>query len=236
MSIARRNVLAWLVTGALPCFNLRAEAATPTYKPDPSIEPLLGGLANQIAQASRIPAPFVHSPAFLGTLPADDKGKRLLVFDTAFELDTDGWAGDKGNPNWQPETSLRYGDNGSLDANHVPYFVLPLPPAWPTQFGISLGDYAAVLFQGRLAFAVFGDRGPRNKLGEGSVELLRRLGQERVRPNGHVINAGTRPGVLTIVFPGSGAMADRADQKTLLRAIDTKGRALFVAAGGSPAE
>ena len=37
----------------------------------------------------------------------------------------------------------------SLDANRMPYFVLPLPKSWPPQFGISLGDYAAVLFKGQ---------------------------------------------------------------------------------------
>lgn len=220
----------WAGVSGLACLGIPASATA--YKPDPSIVPLLGNIPSEIARASRIPAPFVHPPAFIGILPKDEKGRGSLVFDAALELDTDGWPGDRGNPNWQAETSLRYSDRSSLDANRVPYFVLPLPPAWPTQFGIALGDYAAVLFQGHLAFAVFGDQGPHNKLGEGSVELLRRLGQERLRPNGHVINAGTRPGVLTIVFPHSGAPKDRTSEATLLAAIDTNGKALFLAMGG----
>jgi len=85
---------------------------------------------------------------------------------------------------------------------------------------------------GRVAFAVFGDQGPAKKLGEGALELFRRLGQERLRSNGTVINAGTRRGVVTLVFPGSGAIKDRRDEQTLLAAIDKKGRALFAAAGG----
>jgi len=154
------------------------------------------------------------------------------MFDSGLELDTDGFPGDSHNSNWQKDTSLRYADQTSLDANRVPYFVLPLPPSWPGRFGIALGDYAVVILQGRLAFAVFGDQGPARKLGEGSLELLRRLGQERLRPNGTVINAGTHPGVVTLVFPGSGAAEDRRDQQALLQAIDAKGRMLFVAAGG----
>lgn len=233
MSIKRRQVIAWSAGGVLAGFGVPATAAS--YTPDTSIRPLLGSLVDKFVRASRLPAPFVHPPAFLGTLPREGTDKPELIFDTALELDTDGWPGDRGNPNWQAETSLRYADGRPLDANRVPYFVLPLPRAWPAQFGITLGDYAAVLFQGHLAYAVFGDQGPRTKLGEGSVELLRRLGQERVRPNGHVINAGTRPGVLTIVFPGSGDPRDRTDEATLLGAINSKGPTLFTGAGGQPA-
>jgi hypothetical protein len=90
-----------------------------------------------------------------------------------------------------------------------------------------LGDYAAVVFGQKLAFAIFGDRGPRTKIGEGSIELLRRLGEERVRPDGTVINAGMGPRVITIIFPGSGVLSDRVDQQTLLQAIDQKGANLF---------
>ena len=233
MSITRRHVIVGAsVTGLA---NVAVAAAAAAYAPRPSIVSLLGTLTDDIARASPVQAHFLHAPAFLGTLP-NDQGGRCLVFDTALELDTDGWPGDQGNPDWQVETSLRYQDGSSLNANRVPYFVLPLPRAWPAEFGITLGDYAVVLFQGRLAFAVFGDQGPHNKLGEGSVELLRRLGQERVEPNGHVKNAGTKPGVLTIVFPHSGSADDRIDETTLLHAISTKGRALFVAAGGRPPE
>jgi hypothetical protein len=106
-----------------------------------------------------------------------------------------------------------------------------LPTNWPAQFGISLGDYAAVVYKQTVAFAVFADFGPRNKLGEGSVQLLRQLGEERIR-YGRVINAGMGPGVVTIVFPGSGARADRKSQTTLIDAISTKGRSLFSELGG----
>jgi hypothetical protein len=111
--------------------------------------------------------------------------------------------------------------------------VLPLPTSWATQFGIALGDYAAVIYKQYLAFAVFADWGPKNKLGEGSIELLRRLSQERIKPDGRVINSGMGPGVITIVFPGSGAAADRDDQATLLAAIGQKGSALFKALQGN---
>jgi hypothetical protein len=91
-----------------------------------------------------------------------------------------------------------------------------------------------VIFGGRLAFAVFADFGPRTKIGEGSVELFRRLGQERVRPDGTVRDIGMGPGVITIVFPGSGAPADIESEATLLAAIAARGPDLFQNLGGVP--
>ena len=201
------------------------------YVPSAANRPLLGSLLDDFANATLISQSFVHQPRFLGTLPRT-QGAALLAFDSALELDTDGFSGSEGDPTHQSQTSLRYADHHSLDANRVPFLVLPLPASWPARFGIALGDYAAVLFRGKLAFAVFGDQGPTNKLGEGSLQLLRELGEERLKPNGHIIDAGTNPGVLTIVFPGSGAAQDRQDEATLLQAIHSKGRSLFQTAGG----
>lgn len=201
------------------------------YAPSAANRPLLGSLLDAFGNATPTSQSFVHPPRFLGTL-SQAQGAALLAFNSALELDTDGFPGGVGDPDQQVETSLRYANRASLDANRIPFFVLPLPATWPVRFGIALGDYAAVLFRGKLSFAVFGDQGPPNKLGEGSLQLLRELGVERLRPNGHIINAGTNPGVLTIVFPGSGAAQDRHDERTLLQAIHSKGMSLFQAAGG----
>jgi hypothetical protein len=194
------------------------------YQPDPGAVPTLGGAAPKLAAAAAIPNNFHPAPNFIGKLESGE-----IFFDSSLELDTDGWPDGEhaGDPDWQPDTSLRLPDHSSLDANTIPYFVLPLPPSWPAQFGIQLGDYAAVVFGQKLAFAIFGDRGPRTKIGEGSIALLRRLGEERIRPDGTVRNAGMGPRVITIVFPGSGDLSDRVDQRMLVEAIDQKGSNLF---------
>jgi len=194
------------------------------YQPDPGAVPTLGGAAPKLAAAAAIPNNFHPAPNFIGKLESGE-----IFFDSSLELDTDGWPDGEhaGDPDWQPDTSLRLPDHSSLDANTIPYFVLPLPPSWPAQFGIQLGDYAAVVFGQKLAFAIFGDRGPRPTLGEGSIALLRRLGEERIRPDGTVRNAGMGPRVITIVFPGSGDLSDRVDQRMLVEAIDQKGSNLF---------
>lgn len=194
------------------------------YQPDPKAVPTLGGAAPKLAAAVAIPNNFHPAPNFIGKLASGQ-----FFFDSSLELDTDGWPDGEqaGDPDWQPDTSLRLSDHSSLNANAIPYFVLPLPPSWPAQFGIQLGDYAALVFGQKLTFAVFGDRGPRTKIGEGSIEVLRRLGEERIRPDGTVINAGMGPRVITIIFPGSGVSSDRVDQQSLLQAIDQKGASLF---------
>lgn len=140
-------------------------------------------------------------PASLRILPGGE-----LYFDSRLELDTDGWPGGsgRGDRHYQAGTSYRLGDNTPIDANTVPYFVLPQPTDWVKSHRIWLGDVAAVLYEGKLAFAVFADFGGRDTIGEGSIELFRQLGMERL-VDGKIINRGSprEGGIVTIVFPNS---------------------------------
>jgi hypothetical protein len=199
------------------------------YTPPTASLGRLGTIVNQFASATPIGKTITRPPKIFVTLPGGQ-----IFFDTDLELDTDGWPdGPDGDPSWQRNTSLRYADNGPINSNAVPYFVLPQPRAWYVTRGVSLGDYAAVIFKDKLAFAVFADLGPTKKLGEGSIELMRRLGQERMKPNGSVKNAGMGPRVLTVVFPGSGAAAHRSGQAKLLASIDQVAKPLFTGLGGN---
>src|ERR1700681_4585590 len=156
------------------------------------------------------------------------------MFDSELQLDTDGWPGAAGDRTHQNQTSYRYADRGSSNANEVPFFVLPLPATWPAKFRIRMGDLAAVVFRDKLAFAVFADAGRSTKLGEGSIELHRRVGVERLRPNGKVQDAGMDPGVITVVFPGTRLTPAPTNQTQLLNHIETNGRLLFQQLGGNP--
>lgn len=64
-----------------------------------------------------------------------------------------------------------------------------------------VGDVAAVLYNGKLQFAVFADKGPTSKMGEGSVLLVQNLGFNPYK-NGRIC-CGITSGVVTIVFPGT---------------------------------
>ena len=198
------------------------------YRPVADAQRFLDGILNLLKDARPISHRFVSPIRYLARLPGGQ-----LYFDSELQLDTDGWpdGGGRGDSSWQAHTNMSYGDGGSINANTVPYYVLPL--RWFAQFGIRLGDLAAVIYRGKLAFATFADEGPTNKLGEGSLELLRRLGQERLRSNGTVINAGIGPGVITIVFPGSAPAGRPKSESTLLRFIEQQGSNLFTALGGS---
>jgi hypothetical protein len=202
------------------------------YSPPDAVRPKLGTIVDLLPAAVPIVQDFVVQPACLATLPGGE-----LYMDNTFELDTDGWPGAGGlvDPDHQSETSLLYSTEESINANEVPYFVLPLPEEWPAQFHMSLGDYGVVLSGSRLSCAIFADEGPADKIGEGSLELFRRLGHERLRQDGSVWDTGIDDQVVLIVFPGSGrGQRHFADQQALAADIEAVGRQHFVALGGAP--
>ena len=67
------------------------------------------------------------------------------------------------------------------------------------------------------------------RLGEGSLALLRGLGEERLRQNRTVINAGIARGAITIIYPGT-RLADKARTEQALRDhIESVGQTKFAA-------
>lgn len=207
-----------------------AAADTSGLQTDPASKKLLGDILTALAKATAIKQSF-FGVAYAAKLPGGQ-----VLYQSELQLDTDGWSGGKqGDDTWQADTSLRYTDGSSVNADEVPYFVLP--GGWYAKFGIKLGDLAAVVYKGKLAFAVFADTGPKTKLGEGSLELLRELGEERLRPNGQVIDAGMGDSsrgdyIITIVFPGSGASSYQ-NQGALLDYIKSRAEIAYLKLGGS---
>ena len=86
-----------------------------------------------------------------------------------------------------------------VDASKIPFIVLPGGMA--RQFGARPGDFAVVFNQrnGRSSYAIFGDVGPPDRIGEGSVALAENLA---IRSDAR--NGGARRGIFFLVFPGSG--------------------------------
>lgn len=104
------------------------------------------------------------------------------------------------DPTGQTQTSMRYGDGSSINAEVVPYMVLP--GGQYSQFGIKLGDMCLVRNRenGRMSIAVFADVGPRHKRGEGSIALAEELGINPSPTRGGT----TKPNIEYLVLPGSG--------------------------------
>jgi hypothetical protein len=105
-----------------------------------------------------------------------------------------------------------------VDASKIPFVVLPGGMA--RQLGARPGDFAAVFNprNGKSSFAIFGDVGPFDRIGEGSVALAENLG---VRSDAR--NGGARRGILYLVFPGSGNGRPRPVEE-----IEGEGRRLLL--------
>jgi hypothetical protein len=86
-----------------------------------------------------------------------------------------------------------------VDASKIPFIVLP--GAMARQIGARPGDFAVAFNQrnGKSSYAIFGDVGPSDRIGEGSMALAENLG---IRSDAR--NGGARRGILFLVFPGSG--------------------------------
>jgi Fungal chitosanase of glycosyl hydrolase group 75 len=114
---------------------------------------------------------------------------------------------------FQSGTALSPGGK-PLAAEKTPYLVLPQPSRGfdYRKYGIQLGAVAAVVYKGRIAYAVFGDTGPREILGEASYRVAKLLGIDPDPSTG-----GTASGVTYVVFENTRAV-DPRDPASIVRA------------------
>ncbi|MFF7842169.1 glycoside hydrolase family 75 protein [Streptomyces ossamyceticus] len=101
------------------------------------------------------------------------------------------------DPWFQPTTSYQQSDRRYLSAAGLPFIVLPAPSSvWDyRKHGIKGGSVAAVVHGDRVQYAVVGDNGPQNIIGEASYATAERLG---IRPD--PTTGGVTSGVTYIVF------------------------------------
>lgn len=109
-----------------------------------------------------------------------------------------------------------------LDATKIPYIVLP--GFLSREIGVHPGDFAVVvnLRNGLSSYAIFGDIGPFDRIGEGSMALAENLGIQSDARNG-----GARRGIAYLVFSGSGESRPRTKEE-----IDAEAGRLLQAWGG----
>ncbi|MDQ1639561.1 MAG: hypothetical protein QOF62_2900 [Pyrinomonadaceae bacterium] len=192
----------------------------PEYHPPSSSLSRLGRIAAAIKRATKIEHHFSKGGKAIFKLESGE-----LFYDSLLDLDTDGSRFASQDATGQSDTSLHQPDGKPVDSDSVPFFVLP--GGFAPQFGIRLGDVAAVIFKDRVEFAVFADHGPRKKLGEGSIALHRSLGHETIR-GGKLHDEAIDADVLTVVFPNSGDGTPKTPDE--IREI---GANLFTALGGT---
>ncbi len=123
---------------------------------------------------------FAQGANLYQNLPSDrliklDNG--MVYLRSKLAVDADGGSDWRNDRYGQATTSLTNADGSALDANRVNYFVLPMTDEYK-QMGIKLGDLAWVRNSrtGKMVAAIFGDHGPKRKIGEGSQALCRALG------------------------------------------------------------
>ncbi|MFE7853518.1 glycoside hydrolase family 75 protein [Streptomyces sp. NPDC057403] len=132
-------------------------------------------------------------------------GTRDAVFWKAdLDIDCDGRAGPRCNrrtdPLFSSLTAYQQSDGRHLSAERLPYIVVPaVSRIWNHRdHGVRGGSVAAVVYRDRVQYAVVGDVGPRDIIGEASYATARGLGITADPRHG-----GTASGVTYIVFKDS---------------------------------
>jgi hypothetical protein len=132
-------------------------------------------------------------------------GKNGAVFWKAdMDIDCDGQRTTQCNENtdccFQPDTAFHQSNGQPLIASSLPYVVVPSPSStWNYQnFGIQGGGVVAVIYNNQVEYAVVGDTGPTDIIGEASYRTAADLG---INPDPS--NGGTDSGVTYIVFKNS---------------------------------
>jgi hypothetical protein len=107
------------------------------------------------------------------------------------------------DPAYQNQTSATDSNGDPLDAAALPYVVVPLPSSRfdYSAAGLQLGSVIAVIYQGKLAYGVFGDEGPNDIIGEASYAMAQSLGIDPDPSFG-----GTDGPVTYIAFTGDSAV------------------------------
>ncbi|WAZ19528.1 glycoside hydrolase family 75 protein [Streptomyces cinnabarinus] len=214
---------------------LLAPTALPTAEPQygewPAVRPLgdvraadLLARVRDCPQISR--GRFRTDSGEAATIPVC--GTRDAVYWKAdLDIDCDGRPGPRCNsrtdPYFSDATAFQQSDGGYLDAERLPYVVVPAPSGlWDYRdHGIRGGSVVALVHEDRVRYAVVGDVGPHDIIGEASYAAAEELG---IHPDPH--GGGTDSGVTYIVFKdtrvepiedteAAGVMGERLARKLL---------------------
>lgn len=132
-------------------------------------------------------------------------GTREAVFWKAdMDIDCDGRPGRRCNartdPSFSSSTAFAQSDGRALSSEKLPYVVVPAPSdLWDYRDdGVRGGSVAAVVYRDKVSYAVVGDTGPTDIIGEASHAAATSLGIDPDPRSG-----GTPSGVTYIVFKDS---------------------------------
>ncbi|MEZ0077041.1 glycoside hydrolase family 75 protein [Planotetraspora sp. GP83] len=154
------------------------------------------------------------SDAGTATVPVCNK-TGAVFWKADMDIDCDGVRTTQCNENtdccFLPDTACHTSGGSPLNAAGLPYVVVPSSSSiWNyTTKGIGCNTVVAVIYNGKIEYAVVGDTGPTQIIGEASYKTASDLG---INPDPS--NGGTDSGVTYIVFTGSGTKVSTIENHT----------------------
>ena len=115
---------------------------------------------------------------------------------------------------YQNDTAFHNGADQPLTSSTTPYVVIPSDFSYPGLDTNGGGNVTAVLYQGKLQWAVFGDTGPTDIIGEASYACAEKLGIDPDPKTG-----GTGSGVTYITFVGTGTAPSDIENQAETKAL-----------------
>ncbi|MEV6547129.1 glycoside hydrolase family 75 protein [Streptomyces sp. NPDC051597] len=204
LALAAASGAALLATAALPATastaTRPADAPTRTDEDRVSAADLLAKVTS-CSQISR--GKYRTDRETSATVPVC--GKNGAVFWKAdLDIDCDGQTTAACNPGTDPwfrgETAFRQSDGRPLNAEKLPYVVVPASSSiWNyASAGMGGGGLVAVIYRDKVEYAVVGDTGPSRIIGEASYATAKALGM-----NPDPVSGGAESGVTYILFRNS---------------------------------
>ncbi|TDP94022.1 RICIN domain-containing protein [Labedaea rhizosphaerae] len=181
--------------------------AAPQASPAPQANTLQAGptadqLLAKVSTCQQISSGrYAHDEGGAATVPVC-QNNGVVFFSADMDIDCDGVRTTQCNENtdccFYPDTAFHTSTDQPLNAAQLPYIVLPQPTSnWDYRnYGIDGGSVVAVIYQGRVEYAVVGDTGPTGIIGEASYATAAGLGIDPDPSTG-----GTEGPVTYIVFP-----------------------------------
>lgn len=166
----------------------------------PSADELLAKLENCDQLSDGAYAPDVGEEE---TIPVCGVGDAVF-WQGDMDIDCDGQRTEQCNeetdPWWQNQTAFQDSNGEHLNAAELPFIVVPGASSKfdYTAAGITGGTVGAVIYEGKVQYAVVGDVGPTEAIGEASWATADKLGIDPDPATG-----GTPEGVSYVLFPGA---------------------------------
>ena len=167
---------------------------------------LLNAVQSKCTPLARVTTPYATdvgaAPSVTPCALADGKA---IAWQSDLDVDCDGGQQDacRSDPEYQGGTSATTAGGAPIDANAVPFVVVPLsrPDGMDDDGeGVALGNAAYVIFDDKIVAGVFADEGPSDVIGEASFAMAEALG---IDPD--PVRGGADGGATFIVFTGADA-------------------------------